>query len=134
MQEHVAMKVATPFAQLDSDGAERSLDSLIDLVSDLLPVDTTRYPNLPTADHSEEVVFCLRHSALHFSKTAGKLAAFVEGVDHGQFAQIQVLQSIVAASLVNSLKLADEIGLSGAEIIAAMREKYDLPGQVEPQT
>lgn len=118
---------------IDDGRASESLDSLIQLVSELLPVDRHHYPDVPSSDLSETVTFCLHHSALHFSKTAGRLAAFVEDADHGRFDQIQALEAIVAASLVNSLKLAEEIGLTGSEIMGAVREKFSVPVPMEQQ-
>ena len=111
---------------VDTERASETLDSLIDLIADLLPVDEKTYPELANRDQAESITFCLRHSALHFSKTAGRLAAFVEDADHGRYDRIQTLQTIVAASLVNSLKLADEIGLSGPEIIQVIQSKFGL--------
>lgn len=121
-------------SQINRERASETLDQLIDLISDLLPVNEHVYPELGSRNADEAVSFCLRHSALHFSKTAGKLAAFVEDADHGKYAEIQTLQAIVAASLVNSLKLADEIGISGPDIIEQIRLKFDLRDQSEPQT
>ncbi|WP_133365617.1 hypothetical protein [Qipengyuania sediminis] len=110
---------------LDADRASETLDCLIDYVSDLLPVTNAEYPDVEAFSRGEALEFCLRHSALHFSKTAGRLAAFVENVDHGKYDHIEKLQAIVAAGLINSLKLADEIGISGPEIIAQMRAKFE---------
>lgn len=112
------------FSNLDQKNASATLDVLIDLVSDLLPVTVAQYPSLHMSSELSEVEFCIRHSALHFSKTAGRLAAWVEDADHGKYAKIDALEAIVAASLVNSLKLADEIGVSGVEILAHIKEKY----------
>ena len=109
---------------LNADQASDTLDSLIEYVSALLPVTNHQYPDIESRSRGEALGFCLRHSALHFSKTAGRLAAFVEGVDHGKFEEIQKLQAIVAASLINSLKLADEIGISGPQIINQIRDKF----------
>lgn len=114
----------------DTEKASETLDNLIDLIADLLPVDEKTYPELANRGQVESLTFCLRHSALHFSKTAGRLAAFVEDADHGKYDRIQTLQTIVAASLVNSLKLADEIGLSGPEIIEVIRSKFGLRDQL----
>ena len=119
---------------VDTETASRTLDSLIDMISDFLPVDEHTYPELAERDRAESISFCLRHSALHFSKTAGKLAAFVENADHGNFSQIEALEAIVAASLVNSLKLADEIGISGPEIMLQIEQKFGRRALEESQT
>lgn len=114
-----------------SEPADKSagdtLDELINLVSDLFPVDETHYPDLRSHQGRETVEFCLRHSALHFSKTAGRLAAWVEDADHGKYAKIDALEAIVAAGLINSLKLADEIGISGTEILSRIKRRYSEP-------
>lgn len=114
---------------LDDNTASESLDSLMYFVSDLLPVDAQQYPSAPLSSQSDAINFCLHHSALHFSKTAGRLAAFVEDADHGHFAKIQTLEGIVAASIVNSLKLAEEIGLTGSEIMQAVKAKFAVRDQ-----
>lgn len=121
-------------SQIDDQRVGDTLDDLIDLISDLLPVNKDVYPELATRDQAEAISFCLRHSALHFSKTAGKLAAFVEDADHGKYAKIQTLQAIVAASLVNSLKLADEIGISGPDIVEQIKLKFPAHDQAELRT
>lgn len=119
---------------LNEEQASESLDSLMHFVSELLPVNDIQYPDIRSFDQTDTIAFCLHHSALHFSKTAGKLAAFVEEADHGRFAQIQALEAIVASSLVNSLKLADEIGLTGNEIMSAVRQKFAQRVEVVQQT
>lgn len=119
---------------LDMDKASETLDELMDMINELLPVNEITYPELANCERSEAVAFCLRHSALHFSKTAGRLAAFVENADHGKYSEIEALEAIVAASLVNSLKLADEIGISGVEIISQIQEKFGERQQAELQT
>lgn len=111
-------------AHLDDTKASETLDVLIEFVSTLLPVNDDKYPAIRHFSRDQTVEFCLRHSALHFSKTAGRLAAYVEEADHGRYADIQILQSIVAASIVNSLKLADEIGISGPDIMEQIRDKF----------
>ncbi len=117
--------------ELDDMRASHTLDELIDLVSDLFPVDEAHYPALRYQPSGPDVEFCLRHSALHFSKTAGRLAAWVEDADHGKFAKIEALESIVAAGLINSLKLADEIGVSGTEILSRIKQRYSGPAIAE---
>ena len=123
LQRTTVMQV-DPIVSFDCANASDTLDMLIEYVSDALPVTDAQYPSLGRHGAGLELEFCLRHSALHFSKTAGRLAAFVVDVDHGKFDRIQALQSIVAASLINSLKLADEIGFSGLEILAEIRGRF----------
>ena len=125
MLQSSASDRVNPFSTLDERKTGEALDQLIDLISEVLPVDAKRYPALDSSTAEETIEFCLRHSALHFSKIAGRLAAWVESADHGRYADFQILESIVAGSLVNSLKLADEIGLSGSDILEQIRERFD---------
>lgn len=111
-----------------------TFDQLIDAVSDLLPVNRSQYPDMPEQPGGNAVQFCLRHSALHFSKTAGRLAAFVESADHGSFQEIEKLEGIVAASLINSFKLADEIGLSGSRLVESIRLRFDQQAREASRT
>ena len=113
-----------PRAGFDGQLAVTTFDQLIDAVSVLLPVNRVQYPDLPQQLSGDVMQFCLRHSALHFSKTAGRLAAFVEDADHGSFQEIEKLEGIVAASLINSFKLADEIGLSGSRLVESIRLRF----------
>lgn len=124
MLQAVSGQQMSPVPHIDAKDASATLDLLIDYVANLLPVTAEQYPSIASLDEGAKLEFCLRHSALHFSKTAGRLAAFVEDADHGKFAEIDALQAIVAASLVNSLKLADEIGLTGPDILEQIREKF----------
>ena len=132
MEKAVELLNVTSFA-FDDEKASESLDSLMSFVSYLLPVDNQHYPSAPLASQSDAINFCLHHSALHFSKTAGSLAAFVESADHGHFPRIQTLENIVASSIVNSLKLAEEIGITGSEIMAAVKAKFAEPDRLALQ-
>lgn len=97
---------------------------LMGLVAEALPVDPGAYPTLGGMSEPEVRNFCVRHSALHFSKTAGQLAALAEALDHGSELRLEKLQKIAVNSVVNALKLADEAGLSANDIASEIRSKY----------
>ena len=100
-------------------------DSITDLrffVSQSIPVSENHYPNL--MQDSSVTAFCVRHSALHFSKTSGQLAALAEMMDHGHQADIHAATKIVANSLVNALKLAEELNISTDKILEYLVGKY----------
>ena len=101
--------------------AER-IDELRSFVIDALPVTRAHYPSL--SDDSDVVAFCVKHSALHFSKTSGQLAALAEKLDHGLYPDLSEATKIVANSLVNTLKLAEELSISTESIIAFLYDKY----------
>jgi len=101
------------------------LDELRSFVVAALPVNAMNYPKLPT--DSDAVVFCVKHSALHFSKTSGQLAALAEQMDHGEPADLSAATKIVANSLVNALKLAEELSIPTENIMSYLTGKYDRP-------
>ena len=98
------------------------IDELRSFVNHALPVNEARYPSL--SGHDDVVAFCVRHSALHFSKTSGQLAALVERLDHGAVLDRDEATKIVANSLVNTLKLAEELSIPTANILKFLNEKY----------
>ena len=99
------------------------LNELRSLVAAALPVTANHYPSLGGPD--ELVVFCVRHSALHFSKTSGQLAAMAERLDHGGSPDISEATRIVANSLINALKLAEELSIPTDQIMTCLDLKYD---------
>ncbi len=101
------------------------LDQLIEHIVQYLPFDGTVYPELRDATDEQKLAFAVRHNALHFSKTAGRIAAVSEDVDHGGQLKIETLKSNVVDSLVSTLRLAEVIGMSEQEMISMIREKYE---------
>lgn len=98
------------------------ISELRTFVIDALPVTKKQYPSLPEPDHV--VAFCVKHSALHFSKTSGQLAALAEQMDHGANPDLSEATKIVANSLVNTLKLAEELSISTESIMSFISQKY----------
>ena len=103
---------------------EANVDALMALVLKALPVDATRYPATSPMNALEIQLFCVKHSALHFSKTAGQLAAIAEAIDHGAELKTESLRKIAVSSLVNALKLADEVGLTSKDLVEEISQKY----------
>jgi hypothetical protein len=97
------------------------IDELRSYIVAALPVDRVQYPSLPDED---VVAFCVKHSALHFSKTSGQLAALAESIDHGRAPDLFEATKIVANSLVNAFKLAEELSISTESIVAFVHDKY----------
>ena len=102
----------------------QSLDSLIAFIAKNHPFNAEKYPELLGKDEDQRLVFALRHTALHFSKTAGKIAAVSEDVDHGGTVDMSDLRVNTVKSLINTLRLAELIGLSGADLMREIEEKY----------
>jgi|GEM_PF-1289368 len=107
---------------LTSVAATHRIDELRSFVAEALPVTKMQYPSLPEAD--SVIAFCVKHSALHFSKTSGQLAALAEKMDHGAHPDLGEATKIVANSLVNALKLAEELSISTESILTFLNQKY----------
>jgi len=101
-----------------------NLGELIKLAGDNVTFDETNYPALKGATEEAKLAFALHHSALHFSKTAGKIAKVVEDIDHGGGLDMESLKANVWKSFINTAWLAEKIGMSNEEIETAIRAKY----------
>lgn len=93
-----------------------NLDSLIALVAEKHQFNAEKYPSLKDASPEETLSFAFQHLALHFSKTAGKIAAVSEAVDHGAERELEELKINVAKALVNTLRLAELVGMNEEEL------------------
>ncbi len=102
----------------------QQLDVLMGFVAKHFPFIEEKYPELRGKDEQEQLVFALRHLALHISKTAGKIAASSEDVDHGNGVNVQELRVNATKGIVTLLRLADVIGLKGEDLVKAMEEQF----------
>jgi hypothetical protein len=100
------------------------LDNLIQYVAKNVPFIEEKYPELKGTSDEQRFIFGLRHSALHFAKSAGKIADSLEKVDHGKELQKEELRENTIKSLVNTLLLAKLLDLTEADIVKALEEKY----------
>lgn len=98
---------------------EPTLTSLLESVAAHYVCDAQSYPALAGADAAATQQFVVRHSALHFAKSAGALAGLSESVDHGNALDLQALRALVPKALVNALKLAEVAGMSATELATA---------------
>ena len=99
------------------------LGELIELISRHYVFTTDHYPQLPL-DETRKLQFALRHCAFHFAKTAGQLATVCEAMDHGEDADEEALRALTPKSLINTLKLAELIGLSEVDLLEAACRRY----------
>ncbi len=102
----------------------RDIDELIQFISENFIFDENSYPELKGVDEQARFLFAVRHSALHFSKTAGKIAAVSEDVDHGNEIDIEELKKNVPKALINTLRLAELVGMSEDDLVKAIEDKY----------
>lgn len=84
-----------------------------------------RYPEMNGMNEDETLHFVLRHSALHFSKTAGRIAAASEDSDHGKRLNIEDLKINVAKSLINTLYLAGQLKMTEEELESLVKKIVD---------
>lgn len=101
-----------------------NLDALIEYAGRHAQFTEELYPELVGATEEERLAFIIRHSALHFAKTAGKIASISEAVDHGGEMDMEALRANVWKSFLNTLWLAKYAGVSGEQILAAIEKKY----------
>lgn len=104
---------------------EGNIDKLIKLIAKHFVFDEKTYPELKGANEEQRLKFAIRHSALHFAKTAGKIAATSEDTDHGGEIQIAELKINVPKALINILRLAELLNISEEDLIRAIEKKYD---------
>lgn len=97
-------------------GLKTDLRWLMTYIDDRYTFTEEHYPDIAGLSDAERQRFAVRHSALHMMKSAGKVAAEAEAADHGGPIDIGNLQVAAAKSLVNALKLASEIGMTGEQL------------------
>ncbi len=102
----------------------QDLDTLIAFIAEHFRFDADTYPELAGQNAEQRLRFAVRHSALHFAKTAGKIAAVSEDSDHGEELDLEELRRHVPKALINTLRLAELVHLSGDDLVRAIRENY----------
>lgn len=81
------------------------------------------YPKLSGLTKDDIDAFNVRHSSLHASKLAGKLAALSEDVDHGSELDREKAKDIIVKQLINVLILADRLDIEVEDLVAEIPEK-----------
>jgi hypothetical protein len=100
------------------------LDRLIQFIAKHYRFDPDVYPFLTGADEKARLEFALTHSALHFAKTAGQVAAVSEAADHSGVLDIDQLRAVVPKALINVLRLAQLVDLSQEDLVLAVERQY----------
>jgi hypothetical protein len=68
-------------------------------------------------------LFAVKHSAFHFAKASGKIAAVREDTDHGSAMHIPDGKAHATKALIDILRLAELLGMTEEDIIKAIEEK-----------
>ena len=103
---------------------EKDIDKLIQFISEHFVFNEDVYPELKDVGEKERLNFAIRHLSLHFSKTAGKVTAVSEAVDHGRHVNVEELKANVPKALITTLRLAELVDVSGEDLIKAIEKKY----------
>jgi hypothetical protein len=101
---------------------DENIDSLIQYIAKHFVFNEKEYPELRGASDDEVLRFAIRHSALHFAKTAGKIATASEDIDHGKEIDIKAIKTDITKSLINTLRLAELFKMSGSELTALIKK------------
>lgn len=101
------------------------IDKLIKFIEKHFVFDEDTYPGLKGKTKDEQLVFMINHLALHFSKTAGKITAVSERVDHGEVLDTEEIKKNVPKAVINALCLANLVGMTEKDIISAIEVKYN---------
>jgi hypothetical protein len=81
-----------------------------------------KYPELANVDTTKKRVFAIRHLGIHFAKTAGKIAAVSEAVDHGTSLDEEALRTDIAKSLLNTLRLAEIMNMTAEDLVKRIEQ------------
>jgi hypothetical protein len=92
------------------------MNELMNYISERWVCTPGRYPEMEGKTDDEKLRFVLRHAALHFAKTAGKIAGISEDADHGAELATQELKINTAKSLINTLYLAQQLQMTAEEL------------------
>ncbi|HYD93252.1 MAG TPA: hypothetical protein VEB18_02235 [Candidatus Paceibacterota bacterium] len=101
-----------------------SLDALIAFITKHYPFVPEKYPQVDGLADAERQHFAIRHLSQHFSKTAGKITAAVEPADHGREMDMEEIRANLPKSLVNTLRLAQLVGMDEKALIAGVERMY----------
>lgn len=102
----------------------QNLDTLIAFIAKHFPFDENAYPELAGKGPEQVKIFALNHLALHFSKTAGKIATVSERVGHGAAVDVDALRQNTTKAFINALRLAELVGLSGEQLIQSVEGTF----------
>lgn len=95
------------------------IQALMDFVGQRYVFSAEHYPNIPT-DAKRNLAFAVTHSHLHMSKSLGRIATECERYDHGLEPDYELVKEATVKMLINTLKLAQELGMNADELTEAI--------------
>lgn len=94
-----------------------TLDAVMQYVGERYVFTHEQYPSLQGRSPEERRAFAVSHSVYHILKSIGRLAGECEQHDHGRQLDDRVLKEGVVKIFINTLKLAEELGISAGELV-----------------
>lgn len=94
---------------------------LIDYIVERYQFTPDKFPKVEGMSEEEKFHFAIKHLALHFAKTAGKIVTVSEEYDHSGKIDFQNLKVDVAKSMLNTLRMAELAKVSGDELVAMVK-------------
>jgi hypothetical protein len=107
-----------------------SINDLIEYIAASYNFSEEKYPALQNLSDEQKQDFAIRHLSFHFSKTAGKIAAVCEGVDHGKGYDLPELKKNIAKAFINTLRLAQLADMGESELLQAVKNSIEGPKDI----
>lgn len=102
-------------------GKSKTLQDVMGIIAKKYVFKKENYPNMDDSSVETVRAFAINHSVLHMQKTLGKIADVCEVYDHTGKQSLDGLNTVGSATVkmfINTLKLAEEIGISAEQLIA----------------
>ena len=96
------------------------LASLMSFIGERYTFTEEHYPGFSQLTPKQQKLFAVRHSQLHMSKSTGAIATEAEAADHGGEMNSENLKVATTKMLINTLKLAEELGMTPEDIAASV--------------
>ena len=96
------------------------LQKLMDSIGSKYVVSQEAYPELANKTSGQVLVFAIKHSHFHMSKSLGRIATECEEFDHSQSCDLEIIKQATKEMLINTLKLAQELGMTAADLTEAV--------------
>ncbi len=93
-----------------------SMKELMEFIGARYIFSAEHYPSLSGRSAEETRAFAINHIHLHISKSLGRIATESERHDHGGSFDDTVIKEATVKILINTLKLAQELGMTADEL------------------
>lgn len=103
------------------------LNELIAYITENYPFTEKRFPEMEHLTEDQQHALAIRHLALHAGKTTGKLIGVSEAADHGAPIDVELLKVEIPKALINTLRLAELVGMTEKDLLMSLEEKYGTP-------